>query len=206
MVTKQLTNSYTFLLGFILLIIFNSKIWGQSSSNSDKRLFVKIALGAGIGTGYPKQNNSFGLAGMGEISLNKQRNFLNIGSRGITEFIILGSNSVTNSLSTAEISYGRLLQKNRLSFIVNIGLSYITFQEQGAIIPRNTGVQIFSSTNYEKINYYSIGVPVSLKLFFNPRKKRGWLFEIFGNINNKISFGGINIANQFIVYKTKNGI
>jgi hypothetical protein len=61
MVTKQLTNSNTFLLGFIFLIIFSSKILGQSSLNSDKRLFVKIALGAGIGTGYPKQDNSFGL-------------------------------------------------------------------------------------------------------------------------------------------------
>jgi hypothetical protein len=95
------------------------------------------------------------------------------------------------------------LQKNKLSFIVNIGLSYITFQEQGAIIPRNTGFQIFSSTDYEKVNYYSVGLPISFKLFFNSKKKRGWLLDIFGNINNKISFGGINIANQFIVYKTK---
>jgi hypothetical protein len=196
---------HNLLLVSTFLFVFSSKDFAQDTLNTDKRIFVKITLGTGIGTGYPKQNNSFGLAGSGEISLNKQRNFLNIGSRGVTEFIILGSNSVTNSLSTAEISYGRLFHKNRFSFIANLGFSYITFQEQGALIPRNTGFQLFSSTDYEKVNYYSIGIPISLKVFFNSKKNRGWLIELFENFNNNISFGGINIANQFIVYKTKKG-
>jgi hypothetical protein len=201
--TKLFHSTYKVSFTFTLLIVLLNKNYAQDATNIDKRLFVKITLGAGIGTGYPKQNNSFGIAGIGEISLQKQNNFINIGSKGVSEFIIMGSNSVDNSLSTAEITYGRLLQKERFSFIANVGLSYNTFQEQGVIIPRNTGFQIFSSTDYEKINYYAVGVPVSLKLFFNSRKKRGWLFEVFGNINNKIIFGGVNIANQFIVYKTK---
>jgi hypothetical protein len=201
--TKHLANGYKFILGFLMLISVSNKNFAQDTSNVAIKLYVKITLGAGIGSGYPKQNNSFGLAGLGEICVNKQRDFFSIGSRGITEFIILGSNSVTNSLSTAEIGYGRLFQKNKFSFISNLGLSYITFQEQGALIPRNTGFQLFSSTEYEKVNYYSLGIPISLKVFFNSKKKRGWLFELFGNLNSKLPFGGINIANQFIVYKTK---
>lgn len=201
--TKIFLSAYKLLFTFTLLMVLHNRNYAQDSTNIDKRIFIKVTLGAGIGTGYPKQNNSFGIAGIGELNLQKQNNFINIGSRGISEFIILGSNSVDNSLSTAEITYGRLLQKRRFSFIANLGLSYITFQEQGAIIPRNTGFQIFSTTDYEKVNYYAFGIPISLKAFFNYKKKRGWLVEIFGNINNKIIFGGVNIANQFIVYKTK---
>jgi hypothetical protein len=201
--TKLFPSTYKILFTFTLLIVLLNKNYAQDSTNIDKRIFVKITLGAGIGTGYPKQNNSFGIAGIGELNLQKQNNFITIGSRGISEFIILGSNSVDNSLSTAEITYGKLFEKKRFSFIASMGLSYITFQEQGAIIPRNTGFQIFSTTDYEKVNYYAVGIPISFKAFLNYKKKRGWLFEIFGNINNKILFGGINIANQFIVYKTK---
>ncbi len=201
--TKQLSNVYKFLLVSLILISFSNKNFAQDTSNIANWLYLKITLGAGIGSGYPKQNNSFGLAGFGEISVNKERNFFSIGSRGMTEFIILGRNSVPNSLSTAEIGYGRLFLKNKFIFIANLGLSYITFQEQGELIPSNTGFQLFNSTEYEKVNHYSLGIPISIKVFFNSKKKRGWLFELFGNLNSKISFGGMNIANQFIVYKTK---
>jgi hypothetical protein len=198
----KFNHTHKFLFLLITINIFSIRNYAQDTSNIDKRFFVKITLGAGIGSGYPKQQ-ALGLSGLGEIALSKEKNFISIGTRGITEFDILAASNVTNSLSTAEVTYGRLFQKNKIAFIAALGVSYITFQEKGAIIPRNTGFQLFSSTDYEKVNYYSIGLPISLKLFFDSKKKRGWLFEIFGNINNKIPLVGFNIANQFILYKTK---
>jgi hypothetical protein len=192
---------YKLLFAILFLLILNGKNYAQNNIESDNRFFLKMAFGLGIGSGYPKQNSSFGIGGLGEISCNKQKNFLNIGTRGISEVQLF--NNISNSLSTAEITYGRLFQKNKFYFTTNFGISHITFQEQGVVIPNLTpGINF--GTDYEEINYYSIGFPISLKIFPIPKTKTGLQFELFGNFNNKIHFGGVNIAYQFIVYKTKN--
>jgi hypothetical protein len=199
--TKQLSNVYKFILGFLILISFSNKNFAQDTSTIDNKLYVKITLGAGIGSGYPKQNNSSGLAGLGELVINKGEKLITVGTRGISEVQLF--NNISNSLSTAEITFGRLFQTYKFFFTTNLGISYITFLEQGAVIP-NLSPGINFGTDYEKINYYSIGFPISIKFFPIRKKKTGLLLELFGNFNNKIDFGGINIAYQFIVYKTKN--
>lgn len=195
---------YKTILPFLILLLYSFNIYAQKTSEINNKIYAKITLGAGLGSGLPQQINAIGICGLGEFNINKNRDFINIGTRGLQEFEIVSNSNVTNSASTIEITYGRLFQNDKFAFTTNIGLSYITFVEKGALLPRNTGFQVFTTYNYEKINYYTVGIPISVKLFFNSIKKRGWLIEPYLNVNTKIPFGGINIANQFIVFKTKN--
>jgi hypothetical protein len=186
-----------------LSIFYSSSSYAQDSIKTDGRFFVKMTLGAGFSTGFPNHTNAFGGGRMGEIILMKGNNFICVTSRRLSELNNnFSSSNISNSESTVEFCYGRLYRKRKIKFSTNIGFSYTTFQKRGNLLPRSGGFT--NIIEYEKINYYNFGIPFSLKIFSNPKKSGGWLIDIYCNINNKIPFGGINIANQFIVYKTKN--
>ncbi len=186
----------------VILLLSSVACYAQNSSNADNRLFVKMCIGVGVGSGYPYQT-ALGIAALGEISFQKLHHFINIGTRDVSEFVFLFAPNVINSSSTAELGYGKLIEKHKASFLISTGISTVTFRQRGAAIPNNNGFQIFGSSNYELIKYQAVGVPFSAKLFFSNKKKRGLLVEFFGNINKQIPFIGVNIANQFIVFKTE---
>lgn len=204
-ITAQKCRKYKIIQCILLnvILLFSSvACYAQNSNKADNRLFVKMCIGVGVGSGYPYQT-ALGIAALGEISFQKQHHFINIGTRDVSEFVIIYAPDIINSSNSTEFTYGKIFEIHKASFLISTGISYVTFRQRGAAIPNNNGFQIFGGSNYELIKYQAVGVPFSAKLFFSNKKKRGLLVEFFGNINKQIPFIGVNIANQFIVFKTK---
>lgn len=127
---KEISKINTKLVLFLKLLFLSNIIYAQNTPDRDKRFFVKITIGVGMGSGYQKQMNNFGVTGLGEIVLNKEKNFLNIGSRGISELYFLATPTVSNSLSTAEMTYGRLFKKIEYPFLLLLEYHMLHFKNK----------------------------------------------------------------------------
>lgn len=201
---KFLRDKYIKAAAFLFFLLMNNNfISAQSTAidkkqdtTMDKKLYYRLTLGAGLGSGYPLQEDDFGIGGTVEFALQKQRNVYSLGIRGIQEFQIFDYSNVSNSVSSLDLCYGKSFGKRSFFASVSAGIGLVTFVQQGKLISTSGGW--FSSySNYEKNTAHTIGVPISVKLFWVPLSFTGVGLELFANINSKNTFYGINFSRQF---------
>ncbi len=202
------TQILSLIVTFLLFTFFISAK-AQDSVKINKKLYYRVTMGFGIGSGYPLQKNDFGIAGMLEVALQKNNSLYSLGIRNLGELEIIFVPNVINTIQSIDVTYGRVFKKNAFYNSVSAGIGLVTSVQQGKILPSQSSG--FSSGffdinyNYEKLVNHTIGFPISAKLFWIPSKLRrtnkktgsGLGIELFININSISTFYEMNFCFQF---------
>ena len=206
------TGILSLVITFLLFIPFLSAK-AQDSVKINKKLYYRVTIGFGVGSGYPLQGNDFGIAGMLEVAIQKNNSLFSLGIRNLEELEIIFVPNVINSIQSIDVTYGRVFKKNAFYNSVSGGLGLVTSVQQGKILPgAGSGLSGgFSSSffdinnTYEKIVKHTIGFPISAKLFWisskfrrtNKKAGSGLGIELFININSISTFYQMNFCFQF---------
>ena len=192
-------NKKSFILHFYLCTFFFCfcfiKGKSQDSSQIKPITYYRITVGGGLGRGYPQSGLEFGLSGIIEIAVQKQKSIYALSVSGQQEIGIFNFSNVQNSISSVNMMYGRVLSANNFFCSISAGVGYVFTEEKGAIISREGG-WLFGINTYEKLNHSTIGVPISLKTFWVPVKFYGIGIDFNANINSKSSFYSVNFCHQ----------
>ncbi|HSN62153.1 MAG TPA: hypothetical protein VLR49_14535 [Ferruginibacter sp.] len=194
-------NKFHCLFLFIALLAGNC-IKAQDSSKIAIPLYYRFTLGGGLGRGYPLQADDFGVGGLLEFALQKKTNIYSLGIRGLGELELFEQSNVNNSVSSAEIAYGKVFETRSFFATISAGVGYITVLQKGELLSREGGW--FSSVNsYQKIVHHTIGLPVAAKIIWVPSRVYGIGTELYVNINSRNTFYGINFCQQLGKLKAK---
>ena len=177
-------------------------IEAKDSSALADALYYRFTLGNGIGKGYPMSMNDIGVGGSLEFAIQNRKGIYSVGFRGLTEFLIFGNSNVSNSVNSAEFTYGRVFRSDGLFTSISAGVGYITTEEKGEILS-SVGFLFFPINTYEKIIRHTIGFPISAKMFWVPARWYGIGAEFYVNFNSRNTFYGINLCHQFGKLKAK---
>ena len=199
-------------LTVLFLFINTGLVNAQDTLQIDKKLYYRVTIGAGIGYGYPLQEkHDFGIGANIEFALQKQMAVYGLGARGLQEFQIFAYANVTNSVSSIDMTYGRIFKKGAFFTSVSGGIGLVIGVQQGKLLSSGGG-GFHSYSYYEKLVYHTIGFPLSAKIFWMPRKNNGLIknlsgglgIELFVNINSQKTFYGINLCTQLRFKSPKN--
>lgn len=188
-----------FRLFFLLLFLFTfaRSSYAQDNSPSKKPFPFRITLGFGLGKGYPYQEEgSYGVGGLIEFAVKKKNTLYAIGARSVTELNLLGSSNVYKTISSYDFSLGKMLTDGKIFTSISTGVGLVRGKYPGKFI-RNEGNTFFDNSIYEKITYTTIGIPISIKGIWVPRRTYGTGLELYANFNSKNIFYGINLSQQF---------
>ena len=197
----------SFVRNFYLCTLFSCfcfiKGKSQDSSKIKPITYYRITVGGGLGKGYLQSELGFGLSGIIEIAVQKQKSIYAINATSLyalsptsqQELGLFNFSNVRSNISTVNIMYGRVLSSNNFFCSISAGVGYVFTEEKGAIISREGG-WLFGINTYEKLNHSTIGVPISLKTFWVPVKFYGIGIDFNANINSKSSFYSVNFCHQ----------
>lgn len=171
----------------------------QNEEKSDE-IFYSIIVGAGIGKSPNFEGGRNGIGGMIEFNLKKNKSIASLGYRGTGEFNILGRGQIKRTMTSLDLMYGRLLYNNKQNISINIGIGWVGSLEK---VPGSSNGSWFGPGNYERLKFYSIGLPISSKIFLYMSKHFGVSVEGYININKLNTFYGINFCPTFNNYKLR---
>ena len=201
------TGILSLIITFLLFIPFISAK-AQDSLSKRKELLYRFTMGMGIGTGYSLENDAYGIVVMSEFAVQRENNVYALGIRRVEEFEILGASYPANSNNSLDITYGKVLTKGSLFSSISAGIAGVQRIRQGKYL---YGGGWLGGGTYERITLYAIGVPISAKFFWIPKRSHGLIkglsagfgLELFANIHAKSTFWGINLCSQFGKLKSK---
>ncbi len=137
---KNIQRFKLFKTVFILLLMLSvSFVKAQDTSKIDKKLYYRLTLGAGIGSGYPLQQDDFGIGGTVEFALQKQKAVYSLGIRGVQEFEILGVSLPAKSISSIDLTYGKTLKRKSLYASISAGAGWVTSVQRGKFLSSSGG-------------------------------------------------------------------
>ena len=187
----------------LIALLHGNFIKAQDTSKIAIPLYYRLTLGGGLGKGYPLAENDFGIGGIIEFAVQKKTSIYSFGIRGLGELAIFDQSNVNNSISSAEITYGKVFQARSFFAALSAGAGYISALQKGELLSREGGW--FSSVStYQKISYHTIGFPIAAKIFWLPARVYGIGIELYVNINSRNTFYGINFCHQFGKLKARN--
>ncbi|MEO6327683.1 MAG: hypothetical protein ABIO55_02070 [Ginsengibacter sp.] len=167
----------------------------QDTLGVEKKVYFRAAFGLGVGSGFPLQEDALGIAANIDFDLQKNRSVYTLGARQIGEFQLFNNSNINNAVNSLDVKYGRVFKGSFFSSI-SAGIAWVIGVQKGQLLSREGGW--FSSfSKYEKITYYTIGLPISAKILWMPIKSYGLGAELYVNINAKNPFYGINFCHQF---------
>ncbi len=167
----------------------------QDSLRMHKKLNYRLTIGAGFGSGYPSQEENDGISVTGEFAIQREKNVYALGIRSVFEFDLLSTSYPNNSISSIDITYGKVLINGKFFSSISAGIGFIEGIERGKYLSRD-GTGWFAPRYYEKIRFYTIGIPITAKMFWVPLRFYGIGLELYANIN-KNPFYEINFCHQF---------
>src|SRR5665647_3753600 len=89
------------IVGILFSLMINAGlVKSQDTLKTDKKLYYRLTMGVGIGSGYPLQEDDYGIGANIEFALQKQNAIYSLGARGLQEFQIFYYSNVTNSVSS----------------------------------------------------------------------------------------------------------
>ena len=184
----------------ILLFLLVSFFLTQAQNNlRNNDLLYSISIGAGIGKSPNFEDGKYGIGGMVEFNLQKNKSIATIGFRGTGEFQILGLTLPSRTMTSLDLLFGQLLVDKKLSVSINTGIGIVGNLERGDLLYAEPG--LFGSVHYKKIKSYTVGLPISSKVLISLSKHFGLGLEGYININNKNTFYGLNLSASFKKYK-----
>ncbi len=183
------------ILSLFLIVVALNSIKAQDTLQSNKKLYYRFTIGIGIGSGYPLQEDEYGIGANMEFAFQKNNAVYGLGARGLQEFDIFASSNIIPSISSIDITYGKSFNKKSFFVSVSVGAGWVTDVQPGKLLSYGSG--FFGPDYYEKITNHTIGLPISAKIFWVPFRFYGIGLELYANINSKNTFYGINICHQF---------
>jgi hypothetical protein len=108
--------------------------------------------------------------------------------------------SPNENMNDFALLFGRINEQEGFHISVSAGISYIYGVFRGNSIPSSGG---FLSSNHAEKIIETIGLPLQIDLFVGATHNLGLNIIIFGNINQKCSFGGLLFCLQFGAIKEK---
>lgn len=186
----------------ILLFLLCSSLFtrAQNDLRSDD-LFYSISIGAGIGKSPNFEYGNYGIGGMFDFTLQKNKSLATIGYRGTGEFEILAPTYPARTMTSIELLYGRELTNKKLIISIHAGIGFVGNLERGEFLYYGPG--FFSSAHYKKIRSYTVGLPISSKVLIPLSNHFGLGLEGYININSENTFYGLNLCASFKKYKFK---
>src|SRR5690606_3942735 len=122
-----------------------------------------------------------------------------VGFRGTGEFEILGPSSPSNTMSSLDLLYGKVLTDKKVTVSIHTGIGLVGSLERGEFLYADPG--IFGPSHYEKVRSLTVGLPISTKVLLSISKHFGLGLEGYTNINSKNTFYGLNLYATFKNYK-----
>ena len=184
------------IVGILFSLMINAGlVKSQDTLKTDKKLYYRLTMGVGIGSGYPLQEDDYGIGGNIEFALQKQKAVYSLGISGVQEFQILGVSHPAKSIGSIDLTYGKALKRKSLYASLSAGAGWVTSVQRGKFLSSDGGW--FGTDYYEKITHQTIGFPISVKIFWVPLSFTGVGLELYANINSLHTFYGINICRQF---------
>jgi len=186
------------LLFFLLLNTTFAK--AQDTAAINKKLHYRITIGTGLGSG-PSNEDYYGVGIMSEFSIQRKNSIYALKILRVEQLETSRVAQPLNSNNCLDITYGKIFNKGPFLCSTSAGISFI---EGIRIIQHLTTAGWDVIYNYEKTQLYTVGIPISAKIFWMPKKDnkrfgRGLGIELFANLNNKNTFYGMNICFQFIL-------
>lgn len=181
----------------LLFLLFTSFYTQAQNDLKINDLFYSISIGAGTGKSPNFEDGNYGIGGMMDFTLQKNKSMATIGFRGIGEF--LGPSYPTPTMTSTDLLYGRLLSDNKLTISIHTGIGLVVNLERGELLYVDPG--FFGSGHYEKLRSYTVGLPISSKVLISLSKHFGLGLEGYLNINSENTFYGLNLSASFKKYK-----
>ncbi|MEO6706828.1 MAG: hypothetical protein ABIN04_13385, partial [Ginsengibacter sp.] len=147
---------------FFFLISANFAESQDTLLKADKELYYRTTVGGGWGKGYPFQELGNGIGGTIEFAVQKNNTVYALGARAVTEFTVFNQSNVDNTISSYDITIGRVLSKGKFFSSISAGVGLVAGLYPGELISREGG-WLFGYYTYEKITYTTIGFPISVK-------------------------------------------
>ena len=185
-------------ISFLLFLLFTSLLAQAQNDLRNNDLFYSISIGAGIGKSPNFEDGNYGIGGMMDVTLQKNKSLATIGYRGTGELGVMASSSPLRTMTSIDLLYGRLLTDNKLIITIHTGIGLVGNLERGLFLYSGSG--FLSRSYYEKIKMHTVGLPVSSKALIPLAKHFALGLEGYLNINNQNTFYGVNISASFNKY------
>ena len=186
-----------------LLLLFTSLIFccyslqAQDSAKNNKFQY-RIKAGFGIGTGYPHTeyyDGSAGISGCLEFAIQKKKMLYAVGVNSVGELQIISTSNVTPTVSSVDLKIGRVLKEDNIFISVNAGAGLVITEIPGKLI--SSGGGFFTQSKYERMSFYTIGIPISAQFFYIPKNRFGIGLELYANFNSHNTFYEMNLCFEF---------
>ena len=83
------------IVGILFSLMINAGlVKSQDTLKIDKKLYYRLTMGVGIGSGYPLQEDDYGIGANIEFALQKQKTVYSLEISGVQEFQILGVSQI----------------------------------------------------------------------------------------------------------------
>ena len=182
-----------------LLITFVVQTSQAQKSEKQNNIYYGFTFGAGIGSIPISLEKKNGISGLIDLNLEYKKNVASIGVNGTSEIQILGGSYPEISTSSYDIMYGRVLSDKAIIIIAQAGVGYVKNISRGKFLSTEPG--FFSPSNYEKLMFNTIGIPISLKTAAKVIAKYSIGLQFYANINSKFPFYSIVMFHQFRKFK-----
>lgn len=190
---------HTMKTSILFLLLGSCLITQAQSDRRDNDLFYSITAGAGIGHSPNFEESTNGPGAMLGFSLHKNKSMATMGYRATGEAQLLSPATPAHTMSSLELSYGRMLTDKKLSISLNAGIAMVQRLERGEFLYADPG--FFAARYYEKVKSFTLGVPISLKTLLCLTKHFGLGVEGYYNINRLDNFYGLNLVASFGKYQ-----
>ena len=183
----------------ILFVLFLFTIGAAAQQKSSNRK-VPLVFSAGVGVGKSPifEDDRKGISGMVDFGLWRKKSQVLLAYHSTGEFQILGSTFPNKTSTSLDLNYGRVLIDRKIKVISNIGLGVVKSVVPGQYQYSDPGW--FGSSYYEKLRFYTVGLPISTKVILMGDNKFGIGLEGYVNINKYYTFYMLNLI---IVAKNK---
>jgi hypothetical protein len=191
---------FTIAFSFLLFLVNAQDSLKRKSNNIFYNITtgVGIGKGAGIGKSFPTNSADIGLGFNINVDLQKRSLIHSVGYRIISDFEIVNRTKGKNRVRTVEVTFGKSFSKKLLSLSISSGISNVTFVKQDILLreySEGTGLfNIYREYSLYKTSY--LGLPISLKLFFQLVKQFSAGIEFYANINEGSNFFSLNLTSQ----------
>jgi len=168
-----------------LFIVMNSSVLAQPKDSK------KLERYAGLYCGFGGSSLGLGISA-GYFFQNKYKIYI-LRFTGSVEFDLFPDDP-TESVVDIGLLYGWCFKKKLVSASASLGIAAVGGTRRGAYI-RSGG--FLHGDIYEKDNFFTVGIPVQIQLFFTPLRLLGIGLTGYGNINPAMSACGVLLCLQF---------
>lgn len=175
--------------------------------SSEQNTFGFINLGLGEGRFHSKSYFSFGL----DLGFIYKRNIFSLRTYNIKESIrffrsLPDSKDPIEYISDYGLLYGRIADMDGILISASVGIAYTNGIIRGAYTnSTSTSFGLFSviTNHYYNLRFQTIGMPMQVEVLFGTRHDINISLTVYGNFNQKYSFGGFLIALRLGAASTK---